>query len=123
MSNEGKALFKELELDKNPAVTLNVCDVQVLSDESGDNKIGSIDNPAAFITLLEEAENTGKENLTVTINAESDDLTDHDNDSDILCIDCNRSRWNVSQSLGYARNCSLKSLTCLLYTSPSPRDA
>ena len=27
LTNEGKALFKELELDKNPAVTLNVCDV------------------------------------------------------------------------------------------------
>ena len=111
LTNEGKALFKELELDKNPAVTLNVCDVQVLSDESGDNKIGSIDNPAAFITLLEEAENTGKENLTVTINAESDDLSRQDSDSGILFIDCCRSRWNVSQSLGYARNCSLKSLT------------
>ena len=39
LTNEGKALFKELELDKNPAVTLNVCDVQVVSDESGDDKI------------------------------------------------------------------------------------
>ena len=88
-----------------------MCDVQVLSDESGDNKIVSIDNPAAFITLLEEAENTGKENLTVTINAESDDLNCRNSDGDIVMIDCNRSRWNVSQSLGYARNCSLKSLT------------
>ena len=112
LTNEGKALFKELELDKNPAVTLNVCDVQVLSVESGDNKIVSIDNPAAFITLLEEAENTGKENLTVTINAESDDSTYHCSDDDnIVIIDCMRCRWNVSQSLGFARNCSLKSLT------------
>ena len=109
LSNEGKALFKELELDKNPAVTLNVCDVQVLSDESGDNKIVSIDNPAAFITLLEEAENTGKENLTVTINAEIDAFTYCD--SDILIMDGGRSGWIVRQSLGFARNCSLKSLT------------
>ena len=41
LTNEGKALFKELELDKNPAVTLNVCEVHVPSDESGDNKIVS----------------------------------------------------------------------------------
>ena len=27
LTNEGKALFQELELDKNPAITLNVCDV------------------------------------------------------------------------------------------------
>ena len=71
----------------------------------------SIDNPASLMKLLEEAENTGKENLTVTINAESDDLTCHDSDSDILIIDCCRSRWDVRQSLGFARNCSLKSLT------------
>ena len=117
LTNEGKALFKELELDKNPAVTLNVCDVQVLSDESGDTKIVSIDNPAAFITLLEEAENTGKENLTVTINAESDDLTCQDSDSDVLFIDWSRSRWYVRQSLGFARNCSLKSLTLTINNS------
>ena len=108
---EGKALFKELGLDKNPAVTLNVCDVQVFSDESGYNEIVSIDNPASLIALFEEAENTGKENLTVTINAESDDLTCHDSDSDILTTDCCRSRWDVRQSLGFARNCSLRSLT------------
>ncbi|XP_067025697.1 uncharacterized protein [Acropora muricata] len=111
LTNEGKALFKELELDNNPAVTLNECDVQVLSDESGDNKIMSIDNPAAFITLLEEAENTGKENLTVTINAESDDLNCRNSDDDIVMIHCNHSRWSVTQSLRFARNCSLKSLT------------
>ena len=101
LTNEGKALFKELELDKNPAVTLNVCEVHVPSGESGDDKIVSVDNPASLIKLLEEAENTGKENLTVKINVESD----------ALIIDCYRSRWNVRQSLGFARNCSLKSLT------------
>ena len=111
LTNEGKALFKELELDKNPAVTLNVCDVQVVSDESGDDKIVSVDNPASLIKILEEAENTGKENLTVTINAESDDLTRHDSDSGSLIINCSRSRWIVGQSLGFGRNCSLKSLT------------
>ena len=77
---KGKALFKELELDKNPVVTLNVCDVHVPSDESGDNEIVSVDNPASLVALLKEAENTGKENLRVTINVQSDDSTWSDSD-------------------------------------------
>ena len=99
LTNEEKALLKELELDKNPAVTLNVCDVRIPSDESGDNKIVSIDNPASLIALLEEAENTGKENLTVTINVQSDDST------------YTGPSWNDIPSLGSARNCTLSSLT------------
>ena len=99
LTNEGKALFKELELDKNPAVTLNVCDVHVPSDEAGNNEIESIDNPASLIALLERAKNTGKENLRVTINVQSDDST------------YTGSSWNDSLHLGLARNCSLNSLT------------
>ena len=45
----------------------------VRSDESVDGKTVSIDNPASLIALL-ESENTGKENLTVTINFQSDDF-------------------------------------------------
>ena len=99
LTNEGKALFKELELDKNPAFTLNVCEVLVPSDESGNNKFVFIDNPASLIALLEEAENTGKENLTVTINVQSDDST------------YTGRSWNDSLHLGSARCCSLNSLT------------
>ena len=99
LTNEGKALFKELELDKNPAVTLNVCDVHVPSDESGDKKIVSIDNPASLIALLDEAENTGKENLRVTINVHSDDSS------------YTGRSWKDSLHLGLARSCSLNSLT------------
>ena len=112
LTNEGKGLFKELELDKNPAVTLNVCDVHVPSDESGDDKIVSIDNTRSLIKLLEEAENTGQENLTVTINVQSDDSTCDDND-DSSCDDSDDSTgrsWNDSLSLGLPRNCSLNSL-------------
>ena len=113
LTNEGKALLKELELDKNPAVTLNVCDVHVPSDESGDNKIVSIDNPASLIALLERAENTGKENLTVTINVQSNVSTCDDSD-DFTCDDSDDSTgrsWNDSLHLRLARNCSLNSLT------------
>ena len=95
LSNEGKALFKELELDKNPAVTLNVCEVHVPSDESGDDKTLSIGNHASLITLLEEAKNTGKENLTVAINVDSA-YTTHS------WKDCLHLPWP---------NCSLTSLT------------
>ena len=105
LTNEGKAVFKELELDKNPAVTLNVCEVQVLSDESDDDKITSVDNPRSLIALLEEAENTGKENLAVTINVQSSDSTCDDSDDSV-----GRS-WNDSLLLGLPRNCSLTSLT------------
>ena len=115
LTNEGKALFKELELDKNPAVTLNVCDVHVPSDESGDNKIVSIDNPASLVALLEEAENTRKENLTVTINVQSDDFTTCD-DSD----DSTGCSWIDRLYLGSARNCTLNSLT-LTINHFSPR--
>ena len=104
LTNEGKALFKELELDKNPAVTLNVCEMDVPSDESVDDKIVSIDNPAALIALFEEAKNTGKENLAVTINVQSDDSTCDDSD------DSTGRNCNDSLLLGLARNCSLTSL-------------
>ena len=114
LTNEGKALFKELELDKNPAVTLNVCDVHVPSDESGDNEIVSIDNPASLIALLEEAKNTGKENLTVTINVQSDDSTCDDRDDSTGCS------WIDRLYLGSARNCTLNSLT-LTSNNFSPR--
>ena len=113
LTNEGKALLKELELDKNPAVTLNVCDVHVPSDESGDNEIVSIDNPASLIALLERAENTGKENLTVTINVQSNDSTCDDSD-DFTCDDSDDSTgrsWNDGLHLRLPRNCSLNSLT------------
>ena len=103
LTNEGKALFKELELDKNPAVTLNVCEVHVPSGELGDNKIVPIDYPASLIALLEEAENTGKEKLRVTINFQSDDYTCDDFTWD--------DSWIDSLHLSLARNCSLNSLT------------
>ena len=114
LTSEEEVLFKELELDKNPAVTLNVCDKNVPSDESGDNKIESIDNQASLIALLEEAENTGKENLAVTINFQSYDSTCYDSYESTGCS------WNDSLLLGLSRNCSLNSLT-LTINNFSPR--
>ena len=116
LTNERKALFNKLELDKNPAVTLNVCDVHLPSDESRNNEIESIDDPDSLIALLEKAENTGKENLTVTINVGSDDDTWSYSDDSISLYsddsdDCTGHSWEDSLRLGLARNCSLRSLT------------
>ena len=108
LTNEGKALFKELEIDKNPAVTLNVCEVHVPLDESGDDKSESIDNPASLIALLKRARNTGKENLAVTIDVRSDDST------------YTGRSWKHSLLYGLSRNCSLTSLT-LTINNFSPR--
>ena len=114
LTNGGKALFKELELDKNPAVALNVCEVLVPSDESGDNKTVSVDNPASLIALLEEAENSGKGNLTVSIDVQSDDS---------ICDNSGYSTgrsWIDSLLHGLPRNYSLNSLT-LTINNFSPR--
>ena len=105
LTKEGKALFKELELDKNPAVTLNVCDVHVPSDESGDNKIVSIDNAESLIALLEGEESTGKENIAATINVQRRDPSCDDSD-DFL-----GRRLYDTLLLDLPRNCSLNSLT------------
>ena len=105
LTKEGKALFKELELDKNPAITLNVCDKHVPSDESGDNKIVSIDNAESLIALLEGEENTGKENIAATINVQRRDPSCDDSD-DFL----GRMLYGTLL-LDLPRNCSLNSLT------------
>ncbi|XP_015750119.1 PREDICTED: uncharacterized protein LOC107329977 [Acropora digitifera] len=122
LTNEGKALLKELELDKNPAVTLNVCEVLVPSDESDDNEIESIDNPESLIALLESAENTGKKTLHITIDVQSDDSTcDYIDDSSCGDSDDSTGRsWNDNLLLSLSRNCSLTSLS-LTMNNFSPR--
>ena len=122
LTSEEKALFKKLELDKNPAVTLNVCDVQVPSDESGGNEVVSTYNAASLIALLERAENTGKENLRVTIDVQIDNSTYSDSD-DSTCDDSDDSTGRIrndSLHLRLARNRSLNSLT-LTINNFSPR--
>ena len=54
-SNDGKALFEELRLDKTPAVTLNVCEVHVPLDESCDNKTVTIAVSYTHLTLPTKA--------------------------------------------------------------------
>ena len=106
LTNEGKALFKELELDKNPAVILNVCDKHLPSDESGDNEIEALDNPESLIAFLKGEENTGKE----TINVQRRNLSCDDSNYCFL----GRSWYD---SLGLAGNSTLKSLTLTINNS------
>ena len=74
LTREGKTLFEELKLDKNPAVTLNVCDVPAPPEELRDDEFVSIDDLESLIVLFKEAKNTGKQNLSATINLKNDIL-------------------------------------------------
>ena len=96
--------------------------MHVPSDESVDDKIVSIDNPKSLIKLLEVAENTGRENLTVTINVQSGDSTcdDIDDSSSDDSDDSTGHNWNDSVLFGLARYCALTSLTLTLINF-SPR--
>ena len=74
----------------------------------------SIDNPASLIALLEGEDNTGRENIAVTINVQRKDLSCDDSDYFI-----GRSLYD-SLLLGLPRNCSLISLTLTINNfSPS----
>ena len=92
-----------------------MCKVHLPSDESCDNKIVSIDNPASLIALLEGEDNTGRENIAVTINVQRKDPSCDDSDYFI-----GRSLYDSPLLLGLPRNCSLISLT-LTINNFSPR--
>ena len=82
--------------------------MHVPSDESGDNKVESIDDPESLIALLEAEENSGKE--TSNIQRRDPSFVDSD-DSDFFL---GRSWYD---SLGLPRNCTLKSLTLTINNS------
>ena len=68
LTKEGKNLFKELKLDKDRAVTLNVRDVPAPPKESRDIEFVSIDDLESLIALFKEAKSTGKQHLSTIIN-------------------------------------------------------
>ncbi|XP_068751417.1 uncharacterized protein [Montipora capricornis] len=76
LSKEGNALFEELKLDKNSAVTVNVSDVPAPPEESLDMEYVSIDNLGSLTSVFEEAKNSGQRNLSATISIYSDDAKD-----------------------------------------------
>ena len=81
--------------------------MHVPSDESGDDKIESIDDPKSLIALLEGEENTGKE----TINDQGRVPSCVDSD-DSTCDGSSGRSWYDCQRL--PRNCTRKSLTLTL---------
>ncbi|XP_068751389.1 uncharacterized protein [Montipora capricornis] len=133
LTKEEKTLFKELKLDKNPAVTLNVRDVPAPSEESRDDEFVCVDDNESLIALFKEAKNTGKQSLNATINIDSGDDyfspepevgLDHVLASNITLnalslafnFDDNTSdsSWFLRLRDGLARNTSLKNLTLVI---------
>ena len=127
MTEKEKKLIKELGLDKNPSVSLNVCGTSAPLKESSDSKVVSSDEPQSLIALFEKAtkgpsseftEDTSQKSLTIKTNElehglgellarntylksltlEIDDYYDND-------------EWGRALGGGLARNTSLESLT------------
>ena len=68
MTEKENNLIKELGLDKNPSVSLNVCGFSEPLKESSDSEVSSSDEPSDLFALFEEAENVSSKSLSLTIN-------------------------------------------------------
>ncbi|XP_068687733.1 uncharacterized protein [Montipora foliosa] len=112
LTKEEKDLFEELQLDKNPAVTLNVRDVPSPPEESCDNEFVSIDDLESLIALFKEAKDTGKQNLSATISIEGDSDLDNGVDAPEAASSPNFSR-EPEDGLDYvlASNTTLNALS------------
>ncbi|XP_044164938.1 uncharacterized protein LOC114949280 isoform X1 [Acropora millepora] len=102
MTEKENKLIKELGLDKNPSVSLNVCGTSAPLKEASDEKVFSSDEPQSLIAPFEKAtkgpfseftEDTSQKSLTIKVN------------------DDKSNEWEHSLSEGLAGNTSLKSLT------------
>ena len=68
MTEKEKNLIIELGLDKNPSVSLNVCETGAPLKESSDSKVTSSDEPSDLFAFFEKAEKVSAKSLTLTIN-------------------------------------------------------
>ena len=68
MSEKENNLIKELGLDKNPLVSLNVCGFSEPLKESSDSEVFSSDEPSSLFAFFEEAEKVSSKSLSLTIN-------------------------------------------------------
>ena len=102
MTGRENKLIKELGLDKNPSVSLNVRGTSAPLKESSDSKVVSSDEPHSLIELFEKAtkcpsseftEDTSQKSLTIKIN------------------EGKSNEWEHGLGEGLAGNTSLKSLT------------
>ena len=94
-SEKGKNLINELELDKNPSVSLNECETGAPLLELSDSEFISTDEPRSLFAFLEKAERVSSKSLSLTINLMPD----------------TRSFWLFELGHGLKKVCSLNSLT------------
>ena len=72
MTEKEKNLINELGLDKNPSISLNVCETGAPLSESSDSEVFSSDEPSSLFGFLEEAEKVSSKSLSLTINPIAD---------------------------------------------------
>ena len=107
-------LIKELGLDNNPSVSLNVCGTSVSFKESSDRKVLSFDESQRVVAFFEEestnrayalgeafAKSTSMNSLTQVVNIYDDGRT-------------SSAGWGYELGEGLARSTSLNSLTLVL---------
>ena len=68
MTEKEKNLINELGLDKNPSVSLNMCETGAPLRESSDSEVISSDEPSDLFAFFEEAEKVSSKSLSLTIN-------------------------------------------------------
>ncbi|XP_044164936.1 uncharacterized protein LOC122948903 [Acropora millepora] len=133
MTEKKNKLIKELGLDKNPSVSLNVRGTSALLKESSDSKVVSSDEPQSVIALFEKAtegpsfeftEDTSQKSVTIKINEREEHVLgepltgiaylkllslgfDYGDDND---------EWGRGLGEGLARNTPLESPTIKVHT-------
>ncbi|XP_044166064.1 uncharacterized protein LOC114951355 [Acropora millepora] len=68
MTEKEKNLINEIGLDKNPSVSLNVCETGAPLKESSDSEVISIDQPNSLFAFFEKPEKVSSKSLSLTIN-------------------------------------------------------
>ena len=68
MTEKENSLIKELGLDKNPSVSLNMCETGAPLRESSDSEVVSIDEQSSLLAFFEKAEKVSSKFLSLTIN-------------------------------------------------------
>ena len=68
MTEKENNLINELGLDKNPSVSLNMCETGAPLKESSDSEVISSDEPSDLFAFFEEAEKVSSKSLSLTIN-------------------------------------------------------
>ena len=125
MTEKESNLIKELGLDKNPSVLLNVCGTSAPLKESSDSEVISIYEPHSLSAFFEKAEKGSSKSLSLTIGTQTHQLSLHvlrealarSTSLNSLTLAINnyddRIFYEVCESLGYGlpMNTSLKSLT------------